>query len=60
MKLVYDSFGRIPSGFQNGEVYLIGDYLQCLSIQTKEWNSKYCLINKVIDNGLGFKLVFFI
>ena len=52
---VFDSYGRFSSGFLNGENFFLGDYQECNSIQNKQWNSKYCILDKM--NTQEFRLV---
>lgn len=39
-----DSAGKIPSGLLEGNVFNLGHYDQCMNINYKKLNGKYCLI----------------
>lgn len=40
-----DSWGKVPSGILEGNVYALGSFLECLNIERndKKYKSQYCL-----------------
>lgn len=47
-----DSAGKIPSGLLEGNIFNPGHFDQCININYKQLNGKYCLI-KLPTSGKG-------